>query len=55
MAPTRQEVDRQLREAEEAMRVARRESQRIAEALKESKRVRAEALPKLKKAQQQAR
>lgn len=52
MAPTRQEIDRQLREHQEARRRAQEESRRIAETLKESERVRRDALPKLKKAGQ---
>ena len=52
MAPTREEIDRQLRAQEEVLRRAREESRRIAETLKESERVRRDALPKLKKAGQ---
>lgn len=52
VAPSREEIDRQLRESEEALRRAREESRRIARTLEQSERVRREALPKLKKAGQ---
>lgn len=50
MAPTRQEIDQQLREGEKTLSKAQEESRRISEALTKSERVRREALPKLRAA-----